>query len=79
MSAAPTYENQTAMWALGNIWFDELSFVNVPADQDAMVIEVTASDDTPAVNEDEQAPEDHEAVTVGDAEPESRRCGRGRR
>jgi regulator of replication initiation timing len=67
-----TYENQTAMWTLGNIWFDELSFVNVPADQDAMVIEVAANDDTPAVNEDEQVPEDHEVAAVKEsAEPES--------
>lgn len=34
------YDGETAMWILGNIWFSELSFVNVPADQDAMVVSI---------------------------------------
>jgi hypothetical protein len=31
------YEGQKAEWIAGNLWFDELSWVNVPADQDAMI------------------------------------------
>lgn len=34
-----SYDDQTAEWIVGNVWFDELSWVNVPADQDAMVID----------------------------------------
>jgi hypothetical protein len=32
------YDGITAEWIVGNVWFDELSWVNVPADQDAMII-----------------------------------------
>lgn len=32
------YDGITAEWIIGNVWFDELSWVNVPADQDAMII-----------------------------------------
>jgi hypothetical protein len=31
-------EGQTVEWIAGDLWFDELSWVNVPADSDAMVI-----------------------------------------
>lgn len=31
------YEGMKAEWIAGNLWFDELSWVNVPADQDAMI------------------------------------------
>lgn len=34
------YDGITATWIAGNIWFDELSWVNVPADENAMVVEV---------------------------------------
>lgn len=34
-----TYEGAKAEWIVGNVWFDELSWVNVPADQDAMIID----------------------------------------
>lgn len=34
-----TYEGTKAEWIIGNVWFDELSWVNVPSDQDAMVID----------------------------------------
>lgn len=34
-----TYDGVTAEWIVGNVWFDELSWVNVPADQDAMIID----------------------------------------
>ena len=34
-----TYDGAKAEWIVGDIWFDELSWVNVPADQDAMIIE----------------------------------------
>lgn len=34
------HEGETVTWIAGNLWFDELSWVNVPADQDAMVVEV---------------------------------------
>jgi len=30
------YEGQKAYWMLGNLWFDELSYVDVPADTNAM-------------------------------------------
>lgn len=33
------YDGTKAEWIVGNVWFDELSWVNVPADQDAMVVE----------------------------------------
>lgn len=35
-----SYDGETAEWTCGNLWFDELSWVNVPADQDAMVVNV---------------------------------------
>lgn len=31
------YEGTKVEWIAGNLWFDELSWVNVPADQDAMI------------------------------------------
>ncbi|MDK2600720.1 hypothetical protein QO179_24810 [Bacillus stercoris] len=34
-----TYEGIKAEWICGNIWFDELSWVNVPADSDAMIVD----------------------------------------
>lgn len=37
------YDGQTAEWVAGNIWFDELSWVNVPADSDAMVVDSESS------------------------------------
>lgn len=37
------YNGQVAEWIAGNIWFDELSWVNVPADSDAMVIDTQSS------------------------------------
>lgn len=30
-----TYEGETARWILGDLWFNEVSYVNVPADQEA--------------------------------------------
>ena len=30
-----TYEGETAKWILGDLWFNEVSYVNVPADQQA--------------------------------------------
>lgn len=41
-----TYDNEKCFFMAGNIWFCELSFVNVPADQDAMVVQVTKVMDT---------------------------------
>lgn len=32
------YDGTTAEWIVGNVYFDELSWVNVPADQNAMVV-----------------------------------------
>jgi predicted nucleic acid-binding Zn-ribbon protein len=32
------YDGIVAEWIIGNVWFDELSWVNVPADQDAQII-----------------------------------------
>lgn len=37
------YNGQVAEWIAGNIWFDELSWVNVPADSDAMVVDTQSS------------------------------------
>lgn len=34
-----TYDGQKAEWIVGNVWFDELSWVNVPADSDAMIVQ----------------------------------------
>lgn len=34
-----TYDGVKAEWIVGNVWFDELSWVNVPADSDAMIID----------------------------------------
>lgn len=34
-----SYNGITAEWITGNLWFDELSWVNVPADQTAQVVE----------------------------------------
>lgn len=34
------YDGETAEWICGNLWFDELSWVNVPADQDAMIVDM---------------------------------------
>lgn len=36
------YDGTKAQWQCGNIWFDELSWVNVPADQDAMIVDLGA-------------------------------------
>ena len=33
-----TYDGQHCEWKCGNLWFDELSWVNVPADPDAMIV-----------------------------------------
>lgn len=33
------YDGVKAEWIVGNVWFDELSWVNVPADQDAMIVD----------------------------------------
>lgn len=33
-----SYDGQLCEWIVGNVYFDELSWVNVPADQDAMVV-----------------------------------------
>lgn len=33
------YEGQKAYWRVGNLWFSELSFVNMPADENARVID----------------------------------------
>lgn len=32
-------DGHTVEWIIGEVWFDELSWVNVPADQDAMVVD----------------------------------------
>lgn len=37
------YEGRVCEWIAGNIWFDELSWVNVPADSDAMVVDTQSS------------------------------------
>lgn len=37
------YEGQTCNWIYGDIKFDELSWVNVPADSDAMVVDTESS------------------------------------
>lgn len=37
------YDGKTCEWIAGNIWFDELSWVNVPADEDAMVVDTQSS------------------------------------
>lgn len=34
------YDGITAEWIIGQVWFDELSWVNVPSDQDAMVVSI---------------------------------------
>lgn len=33
------YDGQKAYWRVGNLWFSELSFVNMPADENARVID----------------------------------------
>ena len=33
-----TYDGEVCRWILGDLWFQEVSFVNVPADQHAMVL-----------------------------------------
>lgn len=33
-----SYGGEVAEWITGDLWFDELSWVNVPADQDAMIV-----------------------------------------
>lgn len=37
------YDGRVCEWIAGDIWFDELSWVNVPADQDAMVVDTQTS------------------------------------
>ncbi len=34
-----SYDGHIAEWIIGQVWFDELSWVNVPADQNAMVVD----------------------------------------
>lgn len=36
-------EGRKVEWITGNLWFDELSWVNVPADQDAMIVDSQSS------------------------------------
>ena len=50
------YEGRTAEWISGNLWFDELSWVNVPADENAMVVDTQSSlfIDGPMVNPSSQ-------------------------
>lgn len=36
----PDPNGTAAQWIVGNLWFNELSFVNVPADDNAMTVEV---------------------------------------
>ncbi len=70
------YDNQTATWILGNLWFDELSFVNVPADQDAMVASVDGDDGATTeqhedvITEETQHPTAEVAESVDDAPAE---------
>lgn len=33
------YDDQECYWIIGDLWFDECSWVNVPADQDAQVVD----------------------------------------
>ncbi len=35
-----TYDGKECYWIIGEMWFSELSFVNIPADQDAMVVDL---------------------------------------
>lgn len=42
------FDGVTAQWECGNLWFDELSWVNVPADQDAMIVDIGAAMHTTA-------------------------------
>lgn len=37
------YDGRVCEWIAGDIWFEELSWVNVPADQDAMVVDTQTS------------------------------------
>ena len=37
------YEDKECYWIIGNLWFSELSFVNVPADRDAMIVDISVS------------------------------------
>ena len=37
------YDGKLCEWILGDLWFDELSWVNVPADQEAMVRDIQTS------------------------------------
>ena len=37
------YDGKLCEWILGDLWFDELSWVNVPADQEAMVVDTQTS------------------------------------
>jgi regulator of replication initiation timing len=40
------YDGTKCGWILGNLWFDECSWVNVPADANAMIIDVEVFADT---------------------------------
>lgn len=51
------YDGETCMWNLGNLWFDELSYVDVPADQDAMNVSIEYDSETSA-KEAHDMPED---------------------
>ncbi|UOE58094.1 hypothetical protein [Cytobacillus oceanisediminis] len=45
------YDGQTCEWVAGDLWFDELSWVNVPADSDAMIVATNAAPSVAAVGE----------------------------
>lgn len=51
-----SYDGNMCEWIVGNVYFDELSWVNVPADQTAMVIDtgkiLTAAQSTESINLD---------------------------
>lgn len=43
------YNDEKCEWIAGNLWFDELSWVNVPADPDAMIVDTPSSIYLPTV------------------------------
>lgn len=49
-----TYDGKVCEWIIGDLWFEELSWVNVPADQNAMVVGAQSSVflDAPGMSEE---------------------------
>lgn len=66
------YDGQMCEWVAGDLFFDELSWVNVPADSDAMITSTSLAQNTMATGESKsQGKFSNETITIYDVTPEN--------